>query len=96
MKPVHTLLSAGLLSLALHTPAYSQTVSSSVDDMPPNSTQGIPRPAAGMSQEQVVQQFGQPLERIAPVGEPPISRWVYDKFTVYFEHQYVLHAVVHR
>jgi hypothetical protein len=29
------------------------------------------------------------------VGDPPITRWVYDRFTVYFENDRVIHSVVH-
>ena len=51
------------------------------------------RPQQGTTMEQVSERFGAPGERVAAVGEPPISRWVYDGFTVYFEHDRVLHAV---
>ena len=82
MKAARTLLISGIVLFALHAPAYSQTESTSVDAMPPNTTEGVLRPTAGMSEQQVSSQFGEPLQRIAPVGEPPISRWVYDNFTV--------------
>jgi hypothetical protein len=60
-----------------------------------------PRPAVhvperGMNMDQVESNFGAPNERIAAVGEPPIARWVYGQYTVYFEHQLVLHSVVHQ
>ncbi len=61
---------------------------------PPNSAQGVPRPARGMSMDQVVKKFGEPKQRLAAVGDPPISRWIYDRYTVYFERQTVLHSVV--
>lgn len=51
-------------------------------------------PGRGMSMVAVEARFGQPLERGAEVGQPPISRWVYNDFTVYFEYQYVIHAVM--
>ena len=51
-------------------------------------------PERGMTMETVEQRFGQPSRKIAPVGEPPISRWIYSEFTVYFERQYVIHTVV--
>jgi len=38
--------------------------------------------------------FGQPANRHSAVGQPPITRWDYPGFAVYFEHQYVIHAVV--
>ena len=43
---------------------------------------------------QVLERFGEPLQRLAPVGDPPITRWVYERFIVYFEHDITLHAVV--
>lgn len=53
-------------------------------------------PSRGMSMDTVRSQFGAPVEQIRPVGNPPITRWVYDDFTVYFEGRYALHAVRHR
>lgn len=53
-------------------------------------------PVRGMNKQQVEARFGAPLEKIPAVGEPPISRWVYADYTVYFEHQYVIHTVLKR
>src|SRR5690606_23046729 len=50
-------------------------------------------PQRGMTQTQVRAQFGAPEETKGPVGQPPISRWVYPDYTVYFENQAVLHSV---
>ena len=63
---------------------------------PPNSPDGVLRPERGARQDKVRAQFGEPLRIVGPVGDPPITRWEYDRFTVVFEHQYVLHSVVHR
>ena len=41
----------------------------------------------------VLKQSGEPDKRFDPVGEPPITRWAYPKFTIYFEHQAVIHSV---
>lgn len=57
---------------------------------------GIDRPHRGITMAEVEQQFGKPASTMAPVGEPPITRWVYDGFTVYFEHDRVIHSVAHR
>lgn len=46
-----------------------------------------------MTQAQVRAQFGTPVDTRGPVGQPPISRWVYPDYTVYFENQVVLHNV---
>lgn len=50
-------------------------------------------PGRGMTMEQVEARFGAPNEKVPAVGEPPISRWVYGDYTVYFERDIVLHAV---
>lgn len=68
----------------------------SIGNAPSNSAEGVLRPTKGMTMAQVEQRFGAPLSRLDPVGIPPITRWVYDRFTVYFENQYVIHAVVNR
>ena len=60
------------------------------------NTSGISKPAKGMSMAQVEKRFGTPSTRQAAIGEPPIARWVYSDFTVYFEHSHVIHAVVNR
>jgi len=65
-----------------------------MDPPPPNSPQGVLRPVRGMHMDQVRERFGEPLQRQAPVGDPPITRWVYERFIVYFEHDITLHAVV--
>lgn len=52
-------------------------------------------PDRGMTQDAVRKQFGNPTRQVAPVGTPPISRWVYDDFTVYFEGRFAIHAVQH-
>lgn len=57
----------------------------------------IARPTKGTSKAGVLQQFGEPLKRVAARGEPPISSWKYAEFTVYFEYEHVIHSVlIHR
>ena len=51
------------------------------------------RPVRGTSMDSVRANFGTPTSQQAAVGEPPISRWDYPGFSVYFEHQHVIHAV---
>lgn len=50
-------------------------------------------PRRGMSTDKVKNELGQPAEIIPSIGQPPISRWVYDDRTVYFEYSTVLHVV---
>lgn len=54
------------------------------------------RPTRGMSEASVEAKYGSPKSKQAAVGEPPISRWEYDNFIVYFEYDKVIHAVVKR
>jgi len=51
-------------------------------------------PSRGQSQVAVLRQHGEPKQRHATVGDPPITRWDYDDFSVVFEGDYVLHSVV--
>ncbi|MCW8899423.1 MAG: hypothetical protein OQK95_01980 [Gammaproteobacteria bacterium] len=53
-------------------------------------------PGRGMSMEMVQNRFGEALEKYSAVGDPPITKWVYQNFTVYFESEFVIHAVVNR
>ncbi len=50
-------------------------------------------PKRGIHMDDVLTEFGEPDERFEPVGEPPITEWVYGSFRVYFEYQIVLHSI---
>ncbi len=50
-------------------------------------------PQHGMKMEEVERRYGAPRSRDPAVGQPPIARWNYDGFSVFFEHRTVLHAV---
>ncbi len=59
----------------------------------------IDKPDKGMSMQQVVAKYGEPTARHATVGgaskvQPPITRWDYAAFTVVFENNKVIDAVV--
>lgn len=54
------------------------------------------RPARGATKDSVEQRFGEPTRMVAAVGDPPISRWEYPGFIVYFEYDRVIHAVPRR
>jgi hypothetical protein len=60
----------------------------------PNTPEGAgERPSRGMSMERVEATYGAPSNRVSAVGDPPITRWEYPGFVVYFEHQLVIHSV---
>jgi len=52
-------------------------------------------PSKGMLQNQVKATFGEPINIKAPVGKPPIERWDYADYSVYFEGKYVIHSFHH-
>jgi hypothetical protein len=52
-------------------------------------------PGNGLTMAEVEQRFGAPVSRSAAVGEPPITRWTYGDYSVYFEHSLVIESVLH-
>lgn len=54
----------------------------------------VSRPTGGMTMAAVEAKFGQPRVRHATVGKPPITRWDYPQFSVFFEGDWVIHSVV--
>lgn len=67
-----------------------------IDAAPMNSESGLKRPRSGSSMSAVYEAFGEPASIKEAVGEPPITRWVYPGYTVYFERDRVISVVVHR
>ena len=62
---------------------------------------GQPVPSRGMSMDQVRARFGEPVSVSGPVGgdrpqHPPITRWNYAEFSVYFERSLVIDSVINR
>jgi hypothetical protein len=53
----------------------------------------VDRPKRGSTMSEVEKHFGAPVEKHATVGQPPITRWDYAGFSVFFEHDRVIHAV---
>lgn len=81
-----------VLALAA-TMASAQNLDMSVGDP---STAIPERPTRGSAMSSVEARFGAPLTRHAAVGDPPITRWDYAQFSVFFEYDKVLHAVLIR
>lgn len=57
------------------------------------STADMNAPRNNMTQAAVRKTFGDPQEEIPAVGIPPISRWRYADYIVYFEHDRVIISV---
>jgi hypothetical protein len=58
-------------------------------------------PTRGSTMSQVQSRFGAPAQKLAPVAgpnsrrhNPPITRWIYPSFEVYFEYDHVIDAVL--
>jgi hypothetical protein len=56
-------------------------------------------PRRGMTMAQVERNSGTPVEKLPTAGgdaplHPPINRWRYNGYTVYFERDRVIHSVV--
>jgi len=59
------------------------------------SAPAINAPRNGITMERVRQQYGNPVTEHPAVGEPPITRWDYEDYSVFFENNLVLHSVIH-
>ncbi len=81
-----------LLALGAAQPALAETLSTETGD-PASAAE---RPNRGSSMATVQSRYGEPTNRHATVGDPPITRWDYPQFAVYFENDRVLHAVLVR
>lgn len=88
---MHRLLIA-LLTLALCVPAHADTLRIPVGQQ--GQSQG-PLPTRGDTKNQVLERFGLADEERPAVGQPPITRWDYREFSVYFEGNRVIDSVVH-
>lgn len=62
----------------------------------------IQAPRTGLSMANVRDSYGSPVTEYPAVStygnpqHPPITRWDYDSFSVFFEHDKVVHSVVRR
>jgi hypothetical protein len=83
-----------ILSAIAATALLSSVASADELKMTPAPNGGGNQPARGMSMERVEASFGAPSNRVSAVGNPPITRWEYPGFVVFFEHDIVLHSVV--
>ena len=64
-----------------------------VDDQVTLRESNVERPKRGATMADVEKHFGAPAEKHPTVGQPPITRWDYSGFSVFFEHDRVIHAV---
>jgi len=91
------ILAAVLCGCALISTATAETIV--VNDEVQVRDSQLARPKRGATMDQVEKQFGAPANRHAAVGggsqqQPPITRWDYSGFSVFFEHDRVIDSVV--
>ena len=89
-----TLLMSAVLAATASLAGLAQADIMAVDNgIAVKESDGI-APARGMTMSQVASKFGSPVTKVPAVGNPPISRWEYQGFVVYFERDHVIHSVV--
>jgi len=84
-------LVALLCGLAASGSALAETLV--VNDQLQVAQSTVERPKRGSTMTEVEKHFGAPVEKHATVGQPPITRWDYAGFAVFFEHDRVIHSV---
>lgn len=97
MKLLHLSLAVGFL-FSLNAPAI-QADTLLIERVQTGQGMGLPKHGASMAQ--VEAKFGAPQQKQAAVGggsrrTPPITRWIYTGFSVYFENSHVVNAVLNR
>ena len=91
------ILAALLCGCALAGAAVAETIV--VNDQVQVRDSQVDRPKRGLTMDEVEKRFGAPSTRHPAVGgssqqQPPITRWDYSGFTVVFERDRVIDAVV--
>jgi len=94
--PLQKIIIAGLFCLTSFAATADVLLIEVIEKEPANNATGLLRPVNGVTMDQVVAQFGEPEEKFVTVGEPPITRWKYAEYSVYFEHNLVLNTVVNK
>ena len=84
-------LSTLCLCILASSAALAETIV--VDDQIKLRESQVERPDRGMTMSAVEKRFGAPASRHPTVGQPPITRWDYAGFSVFFEKDRVIHAV---
>lgn len=83
-----------LAALALFSTPFAQADTLLVERSDQAHVSAVPK--RGTSMNQVASQYGAPEAKHAAVGKPPITRWDYPGFSVYFEYTHVIDSVLKR
>ena len=89
------------ISLSMAATLQAETLEMPTESAAPVSTPApaasgysVTLPGRGMNMTQVEEKFGPPLEKLPEVGDPPITRWEYSNYTVYFEYEFVINSIL--
>jgi hypothetical protein len=93
MKTRTLLMLAPVAAVLLTAGGISVAETLVVDDQVQLRDSGVERPHRGATMAAVEKNFGAPSQKHATVGTPPITRWDYPHFSVFFEKDRVIHAV---
>ena len=88
-----TLVIALALVAGLSSAGYAPADTLLVEGVSAAQATATERPARGSSMASVEARFGPPASRSGAVGQPPITRWDYAGFVVFFEYDHVVHSV---
>jgi outer membrane protein assembly factor BamE (lipoprotein component of BamABCDE complex) len=77
--------------LSFASSAFAETIV--VDDQVQVRDSNADKPKRGITMSQVEAKFGAPVTKHDAVGSPPITRWDYSGFSVFFEHDRVIDSV---
>jgi hypothetical protein len=99
MKRIATSLIAATLALATAPLLLPATAHAETLRMKVRQEQNMNMPKRGMTMAQVKREYGSPLRTLQTRGgsskyQPPIHRWEYAKYVVYFEYNHVIHSVL--
>ncbi len=89
---VAAVLLAGFAGVGVAGAAWAETIATDTGIAVKESD--VVTPTRGMTMDQVAAKFGAPVAKVPAVGKPPIARWEYPGFVVYFEHEHVIHSVI--
>lgn len=102
MQITHTVLFSLILAVSFSSTADDHTSSEqsgTVIQMPLSEKANLHAndlPKRGTTMERVMEKYGVPNKKHPAKGQPPIVRWDYENFSVYFETNSVIHSVDRR
>jgi hypothetical protein len=79
------------LLMTLNVSSYAEEIQIPIGQQ---GVDGLQMPMKGETMTRVMEHFGAAKVQHPARGNPPITRWEYGNFVVYFEGQHVIHSVL--